>query len=351
MRVDRSGTIVVKRACWRYPFTDRHLSDFGNPCPLSDMWSPMPSPALDFPTNDPDEFAERISAVAPNTLARRDRPGELRARVRAWTLPGVALFSVAHRNLQVLSPGTETFYSITRPRVGGVDVLDAKELQPLPVGTLHVLDPLCEFTLRTGERSGETLVANIDRALIERHAVGARGRRPNGPLLASRLDRKRAGSLRRYLEFLWDELQRDDTALASPLLASQVVDTIAALAVDAARLPHPGEAPLERPLLTLAEEYLAAHLSEPVSAGDLAASLGVSARSLSRAFHAQHGMGPMGFLRERRFEAARRALVAARRESVTVTQIAHLHGFMHLGRFSVGYRRRFGESPSAALRR
>ena len=35
----------------------------------------------------------------------------------------------------------------------------------------------------------------------------------------------------------------------------------------------------------------------------------------------------------------------------TVTEIATAHGFWELGRFPVGYRALFGESPSEALRR
>jgi AraC-like DNA-binding protein len=47
---------------------------------------------------------------------------------------------------------------------------------------------------------------------------------------------------------------------------------------------------------------------------------------------------------------ARRELMLAHGRSVTVTEIATALGFVELGRFSVEYRRMFGESPSATLR-
>ena len=40
----------------------------------------------------------------------------------------------------------------------------------------------------------------------------------------------------------------------------------------------------------------------------------------------------------------------ARGRSVTVTEIATALGFVELGRFSVEYRKAFGESPSETLR-
>jgi AraC-like DNA-binding protein len=51
----------------------------------------------------------------------------------------------------------------------------------------------------------------------------------------------------------------------------------------------------------------------------------------------------------RRMHLARRALRAA--DPTVTTQIATDYGFWELGRFSVGYRSLFGESPSASLRR
>ena len=50
-----------------------------------------------------------------------------------------------------------------------------------------------------------------------------------------------------------------------------------------------------------------------------------------------------------RLSEARRALLAADCKRITVTEIATEFGFLELGRFSVEYRKVFGESPSKTL--
>lgn len=119
---------------------------------------------------------------------------------------------------------------------------------------------------------------------------------------------------------------------------------------DAAR--SPGNDMLGYPgYLRKAEDYLVAHLDEPVSLADLAEVAGIGARTLSKAFHWRHGVGPLGFLKARRLDAAHRALLAADPKSTTVTDVAMRFGFGHLGRFSADYRQVFQEAPSETLRR
>jgi AraC-like DNA-binding protein len=58
---------------------------------------------------------------------------------------------------------------------------------------------------------------------------------------------------------------------------------------------------------------------------------------------------PLEFLQAERLEPAREMLVHAL-PGASVTEIAIKCGFGHLGRFSVAYRDRYGECPSATLR-
>jgi AraC-like DNA-binding protein/tetratricopeptide (TPR) repeat protein len=83
---------------------------------------------------------------------------------------------------------------------------------------------------------------------------------------------------------------------------------------------------------------------------ELAAVAGVSNRTLQRQFLAFLRKTPGAMLRDIGFERARRELL---RGSVgaKVMDIALRSGFPHCGRFSVGYRRRYGETPSQTLKR
>jgi AraC-like DNA-binding protein len=97
-------------------------------------------------------------------------------------------------------------------------------------------------------------------------------------------------------------------------------------------------------------DYLEGHLEVPVTIADLVVASQVPGHTLFEHFHDFKGTSPMRYLREARFERARRALLAAEPEE-SITTIATNWGFTHLGRFAVEYRRRFGEAPSDTLRR
>jgi transcriptional regulator GlxA family with amidase domain len=85
---------------------------------------------------------------------------------------------------------------------------------------------------------------------------------------------------------------------------------------------------------------------------DLAEHAGVSERSLHAAFRRQLGTSPMAHVRRRRLEQAHDELLRLDPAGgVKVTDVALRHGFGHTGRFAAAYRARFGEPPSATLRR
>jgi len=104
-------------------------------------------------------------------------------------------------------------------------------------------------------------------------------------------------------------------------------------------------------LVEHAEKLALADLNEPLHISALCRALAVSERTLRKAFHTTHGIPPCRYLRMLRLSQARRALLSADGNLVTVTEIATGFGFVELGRFSVEYRKVFGESPSQSLSR
>lgn len=98
-----------------------------------------------------------------------------------------------------------------------------------------------------------------------------------------------------------------------------------------------------------AREFIEAHYREAVHLEDLCRVTGVGLRTLQRSFREYFDLTVREYLKTLRLDAAHRDLATAHPEQDLVTTIAMQHGFTHLGRFSVEFRERFGESPSETL--
>jgi AraC-like DNA-binding protein len=99
-------------------------------------------------------------------------------------------------------------------------------------------------------------------------------------------------------------------------------------------------------------EYIDEHLAEPIAMNDLARHACVSIRSIQAGFREDLGTTPVAYIRDRRLDEVRHALMEALpTDRITVASVAERWGFSNAGTFAVRYRERFGESPSRTLRR
>jgi AraC family ethanolamine operon transcriptional activator len=98
----------------------------------------------------------------------------------------------------------------------------------------------------------------------------------------------------------------------------------------------------------MADEFIRSHATKSPGGAEVAAALGVTARTLHTAMVSVNGMSPLKFITLNRLWAVRAALLRADPGSLIKT-IALDHGFWHVGRFSQAYHRLFGESPSVTL--
>ena len=101
----------------------------------------------------------------------------------------------------------------------------------------------------------------------------------------------------------------------------------------------------------LVEAVLHENLAQAIPSHALAQIAGLPLRTLQHAFRAEFGVGPHRYHALLRMRAARRFLLDHHPDNGTVAEAATAHGYEHLGRFSVEYRRQFGEPPSATLKR
>ena len=104
-------------------------------------------------------------------------------------------------------------------------------------------------------------------------------------------------------------------------------------------------------LVEQAEGLALANFQTALDIPTLCRALAVSERTLRKAFQKVRGLPPCRRLRNLRLSGARQVLLSADGRCVTVTEIATSFGFVELGRFSVEYRKMFGESPSETLGR
>jgi AraC-like DNA-binding protein len=305
---------------------------------------------VEFRASDPDRLVEALAPVVEEISIRSLRASGFDARLRLAPLPRVVLFTVSLSPAQVLQPAPRGFTGITVPLSGTFDVRECGRAQTFSTGAFHLARSREPFDLRTigGSR---VLVAHLDNALLEEHAwsLGAPGGWSDRIATAHASEEPEWASVLGLLRYVWHELQREGSALHAPFVAGEVEDTIASMVVAAALCePSPrSETPAH---LRRAEEFLTAHVAAPVSLAEVVRAAGVSSRTLSRAFRSRHGVGVMGFLRQRRLEAARGALQMAEPESTSVTEVALRYGLGNLGRFAAEYRKAFGEYPSATLR-
>jgi len=122
---------------------------------------------------------------------------------------------------------------------------------------------------------------------------------------------------------------------------------VAARVVEASKLAT--LSPSSRQAAERVEEWIRAHRQQPIELEQLCAVACVVGRTLQEACKARWGQSPLELVASRRLEHAR--LLLSTLAVSTVTAAAVQSGFTHLGRFSILYRRSYGESPSETLAR
>ncbi|MCM2394564.1 AraC family transcriptional regulator [Rhizobium sp. S95] len=98
-----------------------------------------------------------------------------------------------------------------------------------------------------------------------------------------------------------------------------------------------------------AERLMEERAHEGLSVIEIAAEVGISARSLSDGFRRFRGITPHDYLTARRLDGLRKALEEAP-PGETVSSIGLARGYVNLNAMATSYRQRFGESPYQTLR-
>jgi AraC-like DNA-binding protein len=160
------------------------------------------------------------------------------------------------------------------------------------------------------------------------------------------------GRLRRLLEFIVSELDRDEEKLSyTALVEFEQMLLLTFLAANPHNFSHLLQRDQPRPApwqVRRVEEYVTANWNRPITVEALASAAGASTRSIFKAFKDSRNCSPMAFVKSIRLQHAREVLQHPQ-NTTTVVSTAFACGFLNPGHFARDYRVAFGELPSVTL--
>lgn len=289
----------------------------------------------------------------------RDRgPTLFEARINGVYLPGAYLGFIQYDWAveTCFGPG-RTDYWVQFPFRGRIQATIARERFDCDHSQAVIVSPGRDTSI-CSEGEGARLNLSLTNCTLTRQLSALLNDSIDQPLIfapALSLAEGHGRTLARYVRLLISEFERADSMLATPLAMAQVEEFL----TTGLLLSHPHTYSnalrrLDRPMATRsmrrAIDYMEANAHLPITLADLVAVSGVAGRTLLKHFREYRGISPMRYMAKLRFQKARETLRGAGAET-SVAAIAEACGFSHLSRFSVEYRKRFGESPSDTLRR
>lgn len=197
------------------------------------------------------------------------------------------------------------------------------------------------------------ILISIDRRLLEFHFERFLSATPRSPIVFEPVLDLGSGHGRSWKQ-LWDYLLFQLQTQGRGAWSEKWGDDAVALIIDtlllntrhtySESLRHCGRQAVPN-YLRRAENFMYENAADPIRLEHVAQHAGVSTRTLRSAFVKYRGVPPIRALLNLRLDAVNLELqIGAGQE--TVTEVATRWGFRELGRFSVEYRRRFGETPS-----
>lgn len=309
-------------------------------------------------SHDLDEAREIVGRIfCPHRLELLHPGARLDARHHHVPLRDVSLNYVQYGDAVRIEPGPlSSFFLIQTPLRGSAEIRCGTRAIVSRPGLASVPEPTEDLRMCWGDGNAQ-LIVKISRAALENHVADLVDR-PVGPLgfvLGFDLTSGLGARWWTLVQTLLADCEEGMQIRASPLALRQFESTLMSLLVHA--LPHRYSAWLQRPQAAAmprhvksAIDFMQARVAEPIHLPEIAAAAGVSVRGLQLGFRRFLDTNPMAYLRRIRLEKARLDLKGGGPESA-VADIALKWGFAHLGRFAGYYRRRYGEAPSATIRR
>jgi AraC-like DNA-binding protein len=310
-------------------------------------------------STDLDEAREVVGvAFCAHNLALLNPRDSLAARFHSVQLGAIGLNYLDYGAAVHISPrDLDRFYLIQIPLSGQAEITSGDTTIISDAGLASITAPDQHLDMRWGENNPQ-LIVWIDRSKLEDHLRQTIGRPVNRPLrfeLGMDLSDPAIRSWRRAVEFLRIEIDDAGRIPSEPLAMRELerlvmTQLLVGQPSNYSEILHAPTLDAAPRVVRRAAELIEAHAAEPLTVEDIAEAVGLSVRALQEGFRKHLDITPVNYLREMRLRKVHSELVHADATVSNVTDIALRWGFAHLGRFSLQYRERYGESPSNTLR-
>lgn len=310
-------------------------------------------------TRDVDEARELVArAFCSHQLVPLDGHRSVDARFHSVRLGQVGLHYLDYGAEVRIAPGQlQDFFLVQMPLAGRAEITCGKESVVSDPLTASVPAPDEDLVMRWGADNPQ-LIVWIDRAGLEEHLSRMLGKPLARPLrfdLGMDMTQQAVRSWRNVVDLLRREVDTEGGIPAEPLAMTELQrllfsQLLLAQPNNYSAVLHREPLPSAPKVIKQAVELIEAHAAEPLTVEDVAEAVGLGVRALQEGFRRFLDTTPMNHLREVRLRRVHEELRLADPARTNVTEVAVRWGFLHAGRFSVQYRQRFGESPSATLR-
>jgi AraC-like DNA-binding protein len=305
--------------------------------------------------HDADEAHEAVTRTyLPHRLEVLERENDLDMRLNAIRVGAVTAGYLRYGGAVRLGTADADNYHVNLP-VSGRCEQRCGSFEPVHTGPgrAAVFMPGHPADLRWGAGCAQ-LCLMIDRQELELELERQIGRPPGQRLVfatAMDLDTPAARSWLEVLALLEREAGRPGGIAYHPASAIHLQSLVIAGLLLAQpsnhsdRL-HASQAPAPPRALRRAVELIEDEPGRAWTSGTLAREVSLSVRALQEGFQRWFGVPPMAYLREVRLNRVHDELVVADPGVTTIGAVAARWGFLHAGRFSAAYRRKFGCLPS-----
>ncbi|MDN4999660.1 AraC family transcriptional regulator [Bradyrhizobium sp. GCM10027634] len=313
-------------------------------------------------TDDVDEAAEQIGRIfCPHDLKPEGaRAAGFSARHNCADFDGFSINYVAYGGSVSIDPGClDRFFLVQIPLSGTARIrVGEGEFDAAPDRTASLLSPTIPTRMAWSDCAQAILL--LDRRMVEQRAAALSGSAA-GPVEfdpAVDLNTPSGQAVRTSLAELMTLAERlGPSGLMSPIamadwreaLLDRLLNGLRHGRSDAIRR-FSGQAERLPRALRAARDHLADNSGEPLDLAQLACAAGIGIRALQLGFRRHFGLSISEMLLDLRLAGLHARLAQASPE-VSITDIAFDLGFTHLGRMAGAYRAKFGETPSATLRR